>query len=107
MYSSNGKKNFADSLKMGKNIISDFLINLHKVYLQENKITIPEMKDITFFLNHLAKNELLPFTKKELQRYLRETKEFSSDDTMIEKRAIELYDLISEFQAKLNNFQIK
>lgn len=65
------------------------------------------MKDITFFLNHLAKNELLPFTKKELQRYLRETKEISSNDTNIEKRAIDLYDMISEFQAKLNNFQIK
>ena len=40
-------------------------------------------------------------------RYLRETKKISSDDSNIEKRAIDLYDLISEFRAKVNNFQIK
>ncbi|MEE9379183.1 MAG: hypothetical protein V3V33_14245, partial [Candidatus Lokiarchaeia archaeon] len=107
VYSSNNKENFVDSLKIGKNIIPEFLSNLYKSYLQNRRIPIPEFKDISQFLNHLIKNELLPFSKEDLQIYLRKTKEIASDNDDVEKRAIELYDLISEFQAKLNNFQIK
>jgi len=93
-------------LKIGKNIISDFLKNLHKAYLQESDSSIPEIKDLSSFLSYLTENELLPFSKKELQHYLRKTKEISVDNGNIENNSSELYDLVSDFQRKLNNFQI-
>jgi len=106
MYSSNNKNNFVDSLNIGENIIPEFFSNLYESYLQTCRITHPEIKDLTLFLNYLIKNELLPFSKQDLQQYLRQTKEISFDSSNIEKRAIELYDIISEFLGKLNNFQI-
>ncbi|MEE9379184.1 MAG: hypothetical protein V3V33_14250, partial [Candidatus Lokiarchaeia archaeon] len=106
MYKSNNKAKFVDSLKLGKNIIPEFLSNLYELYLQNCRITLPEIKDITSFLDYLLKNELLPFSKQDLQNYLRKSKEITSDNDDAERRAIELYDMISEFQGKLNNFQI-
>ena len=100
------KRKFGDSMKIGKKIISDFLITLHEAYLQESDSSIPEIKDLSSFLIHLTENELLPFSKKELQYYLRKTEGISSDNGNIEKNVSELYDLISDFQKKLKNFQI-
>jgi len=100
------KSNFIGSLKIGKNIIPSFLINLHKVYLQESGSSITEIKELSSFLVFLTENELLPFSKKELQLFLKKNKDFSSENGNIEKIGSELYDLISKFQRKLNNFQI-
>jgi len=106
MYWDNGKKNFVNSLKIGKNIIPKFFIDLHDAYLLESDNSILEIKDFTFFLNYLTENELLPFSKKELQHYLRKNNKISSDNGNIEKISSDLYDLISDFQRKFNNFQI-
>ncbi len=100
------KRNFIGSLKIGKNIIPGFLINLHEGYLQGRDRSMPEIKELSSFLEFLTENELLPFSKKELQHYLLKNKKFSSDNSNIEKNGSELYDLISKFQIKLNNFQI-
>ena len=104
MYSSNNKENFVDSLKIGKNIIPEFLSNLYELYLQNSNKNIPEIENINLFLNYLIKNELLPFSNQDLQNYMRKTKDIVSDNGDIERRAIKLYDLLSEFQRKLNNF---
>ncbi len=101
-----GKRSFVHSFKIGKNIIPSFFIDLHDEYLQERGSSIPEIKDFTFFLNYITKNELLPFSKKELQHYLRKNEIICSDNGNIEKKSADLYDLILEFQRKLYNFQL-
>ena len=101
-----GKKNFVHSYKIGINIIPKFFIDLHEAYLQESDNSIPKIKDFTFFLNYITENELLPFSKKELQQCLRKNKGISSDNGNIEKISSKLYDLILDFQRKLKNFQI-
>ncbi|MFW9874339.1 MAG: hypothetical protein ACFFG0_14635, partial [Candidatus Thorarchaeota archaeon] len=98
-------EHYKNSLEKGKNIISDFFKNLYNSYPQENK-SILELEDINLFIDYLVKNELLPFSKKDLLYYLRKTKELASDNDNVEKKANELFDLISEFQVKLNSFQI-
>lgn len=107
IYSSNKRENFVDSLKIGKCIIPEFLSNLYKLYLQSCRTIFPEINDINLFLDYLLKNELLPFSKQDLQNYLKKSKEITSDNDDAESRARALYDLISEFQGRLNNFQIK
>ena len=88
------------------NIEPDFLIHLYEVYLQESDSSILEIKDLSSFLNYITENELLQFSKKKLQHYLRKNKNISSNNGNIEKISSELYDLISDFQRKLINFQI-
>jgi len=107
MYCSNKDEDFEVSLKIGKNIIPEFLTNLYELYLHNNDLSFPEIKDLSQFVNHLIKNELLPFSKQDLQNYLIKAKEIVSNNSEVGKRAIELYDLISEFQGKLNNFQVQ
>lgn len=50
------------------------------------------------------RNALLPFSKKDLQDYLRKAKEFTSRSDNIQRIANDLYDLNSEFHAKLFKF---
>ena len=69
------------------------------------KISVPEIIGFTFFLEYLPKNKLLPFSNKDLQSYLRKSKEISSDNSNIEKNTIELYDLISNFHIRLNTLE--
>jgi len=94
-------------LEKGKNIVSDFLKNLYNSYLQENKISVLELEEFNFFLDYLATNELFPFSKKDLQNYLRKSKELAANSDNIEKSANALYDLITEFRTKLSLFQLK
>ncbi len=106
IYSSNNKENLVNSLKIGKDIIPEFLSNLYELYLQNSNKGIPELENINLFLNYLIKNELLPFSRQDLQNYMKKIKGIVSDNGDIERRAVELYDLLAEFQGKLNNFQI-
>jgi hypothetical protein len=102
MYCDMEDKDYLSSLEKGQNIIADFLTNLHTKNLQENKNLVSELNDFTSFLEYLTKNELLPFSAEDLRFYLRKVIELTSYNGNNEKRANELFDLISEFYKKLN-----
>lgn len=104
MYRAIQNNDYMSSLEIGKNLVPDFVRNLHHSYLREYKKPVPELEDINSLLDYLVINELLPFSKKDLQNYLRKAKEYSSESGNVEICVNELYDLLSEFLVKLYNF---
>ncbi len=104
VYRFNNNRDYINSLKVGKTIISEFLKNLYTSYIQINEGLAPELEDINLFLDFLVKENLVPFSKTELQKYIRKSQEYNYKKDSLEQNADNLYNMISEFIAKFNLF---
>lgn len=102
MYCVIQQNDYRSTLEIGKNIVSDFLKNLYNSYLRNNNDYVPELDDIDTFLDYLVRNELLPFSEEDLLNFLRKAKEYDSEDNVNN-----LYDMLTKFYLKLDNFQLK
>jgi len=91
-------------LELGKNFIRRFFIDLHHSYIRKSIAVNSNLKDINVFIEYLINNNEVPFTKADIHRYLREIQDIMSDSCEIEDKTLRLFDIVSEFHAKLDCF---
>jgi len=104
MYESNEEKEFGKALKIGENLIKNYIINLHQSYLKIDDISIPEIENPEFFFDYLEKNKLFPLSVENIKLYYKKSKQIISSDNEVEKKAIDLFELLSKLCSHLHSY---
>ncbi|TFG28652.1 MAG: hypothetical protein EU532_04750 [Promethearchaeota archaeon] len=99
------KTDFHSALMIEKRSIKKFLTHLYQnLYNKENEISNIELRN---FCEFLAKNQLVPFTKKQLINYLEHCEKLNLNDEQIELTVKSTYEILSDFfnriQGQLTN----
>jgi len=92
---------FEKSLKIGETLVRDFIIKLHQSYLKISDIPTSELEKPEIFYEYLVKYKLIPFTINEMKVYYKKSKQIFSKRDDVEKRANDLYELLSDFCDKI------
>ena len=92
---------FEKTLKIGETLVKDFIINLHQSYLKISDIPTSELEKPEIFYEYLVKYKLIPFTINEIKDYYKKSKQIFSKRDDVEKRANDLYELLSDFYDKI------
>ena len=92
---------FEKSLKIGETLVRDFIINLHQSYLKISDIPTSELEKPEIFYEYLVDYKLIPFTINEMKVYYKKSKQIFSKRDDVEKRANDLYELLSDFYDKI------
>ena len=103
MYESNIEKKYEKALDIGKNLIINYLRNLHESYLKIDNASMPEFESPEFFFDYLAKNALFPLTMEKIKAYYKESKHIISSENEFEKKAMDLYELLSNLCSRLQS----
>ncbi|KKM22405.1 hypothetical protein LCGC14_1625690, partial [marine sediment metagenome] len=102
MYEHNEKNEFGKALKIGETLIINYIRNLHQTFLKNNSNSPPEFDNPEIFFDYLAKNDLILLKKNEIKDYHKKAKQIFTGLGDNEKRANDLYEILTEFSFKLD-----
>jgi len=102
MYEHNEKNEFGKALKIGETVIINYVGNLHQTFLKSNSNSPPEFDNPEIFFDYLTKNHLMLLKKNEIKDYYKKAKQIFTGLGDIEKRANDLYKILTEFSFKLD-----
>ena len=92
---------FEKALKIGETLVIAFIKDLHQSYLKISDIPASEIEEPEIFYEYLVKYKLIPFTINEMKVYYKKSKQIFSKRDDVEKRANDLYELLSDFCDKI------
>ena len=104
MYRYNQDQKFEKALDHGENLMNRFFTKLYNAYTQKVRVNKLKFDKVTHFVEYLVKNNKIPFTMSDLRGYIKKIKQIFSDDSKIEIKSCELYELVSKFCAKLQYY---
>ncbi len=96
------KNEFESALKIEKNFVRRFLTNLYKELFHVNYIITD--KDLESFSEYLSKNQVLPYSKEQIQNYLSKCDSLDMKTDNMDLHVKENYKLLSDF---FNQIQVK
>ncbi|MGB5911344.1 MAG: hypothetical protein WBH31_09145 [Promethearchaeia archaeon] len=97
LHDANENKHYETSLKVGKDLIFNYLTSLYKIFLKMNGGQTPESIKLPSFITALTSYKVIPFTMNMIKDYCQKSKQLSQNAENPEKNAHELEDLIMEF----------
>ena len=84
-----------------KRSIKKFITHLYQnLYNKDNEISNIELRN---FCELLAKNQLVPFTKKQLINYLEHCEKLNLNDEQIELTTKSTYEILSDFFTRIQD----
>jgi hypothetical protein len=97
LHDANEKKRYESSLKIGKDLIFNYLTSLYKIFLEMNGGRTPEGIKLPSFITALTSYKVIPFTMNMIEDYCQKSKQLSQNAENPKKNAHKLEDLIMEF----------
>lgn len=102
MYKLISGREFEKSLDLGKDLIRTFFTELFRNYNDQKSDIEPSFSNLEAFIRFLVKHKKIPFTITDINNYMEKIKQIIYEKTDLSVRASKLYDLVSDFNIRLN-----
>lgn len=96
-----GKNQFENTLKHGRNLIIGCLNQIFRSYLANDGDFDDKINDLPSFIEYLVKNRIVLFTGKDLEKYLEMSEKLFYNKSDSESAAADLIELIKKFELQL------
>jgi len=96
-----GKNQFENTLKHGRNLIIGCLNQIFRSYLANGGDPDDKINELPSFIEYLVKNRIVLFTGKDLEKYLEMSEKLFYSKSDSESAAIDLIELIKKFELQL------